>query len=196
MGGTFDPAHLGHLIAASEALYAFDLDRVLFVPAARPWQKSSYSDPEDRFLMTALATAGHRRFSVSRMELDRAGPTYTVDTMAALKETYAGDVSLFFILGADAALKIGSWVHIEGLSDLAEFIAVARPGFDLSHFEAEPGWPKVHVMEMPEIGISSSDIRARVRAGRPIDYLVPEDVARYIVERGLYAGLEERRVGA
>ncbi len=194
MGGTFDPIHVGHLISASEVLHEFDLERVLFVPAARPWQKSSYSHPEDRYLMTTLAAATHTRFSVSRIELDRQGPTYTVDTMAELKEIYAGDVSLFFILGADALLRLGSWVHIEGLADLAELIAVARPGFDLSGFRSEPGWPKVRIVEMPLVDISSTDIRARVRAGGPIDYLVPFEVARYIADHGLYAGIEEESI--
>lgn len=190
-GGTFDPIHIGHLVAASQALHVFKLGLVLFVPAARPWQKSCYSDPEDRFLMTSLSAACHKRFSVSRIELDRRGPTYTLDTMAALRDFYGSGVELFFILGADAALKLGSWRQIEGLFELTQLIVVVRPGYDLAGFELEPSWPEVKVMEMPHIDISSSGIRARVRAGQPIDFFVPPQAAGYIAERGLYADLRE-----
>lgn len=191
MGGTFDPIHLGHLIVASEVLHAFELDRVLFVPAARPWQKSSYADPEDRFTMTMLGASMHARFAVSRMELDRQGPTYTLQTMRALRDFYGAEVQLSFVLGADAALKLGSWAHIEGLGELADIIVVARPGFDLERFDPEPSWPKLRFAQVPAIDISSSDIRARVRAERPIDFLVPARVVRYINEHGLYRGQME-----
>lgn len=190
-GGTFDPIHTGHLAAASEALHVFDLGAVLFVPAARPWQKSSYSDPEDRYLMTCLAASEHKKFAVSRIELDRQGPTYTVDTLRVLREVYGPDVQLFFILGADALLKLGSWREIDGLADLAELIAVVRSGHDLGDFHPEPSWPKVSTLEMSRIDISSTDIRARVQMGKPIDFLVPPQAARYIAEQGLYRGLAE-----
>jgi nicotinate-nucleotide adenylyltransferase len=188
LGGTFDPIHVGHLIAASEALSDFNLDRILFVPTGRPWQKSKYSDAEDRFVMTCLAAASHPHFGVSRMELDRTGFTYTADTLEALRAFHGPDVELFFIIGADAAMKLGTWRGIERLAGLTEIVAVTRPGFELARLKPEPHWPKLRVMAMPSINISSSDIRARVREGRPIDYLVPDDVLLYIREHALYVG--------
>lgn len=195
MGGTFDPIHLGHLIAASEALSQLDLDRVLFVPTGRPWQKSRYSDAEDRFIMTSLAAASHPRFAVSRMELDRTGPTYSADTLEQLRLFHGPGIELFFIIGADAVLKLGTWHGLGRLRGLTEVVAMARPGFDLGALKPEPHWPKVGVMQMPGIDISSSDIRARVTAGRPIDYLVPADVMAYIREHGLYVTEPDRKLG-
>jgi nicotinate-nucleotide adenylyltransferase len=192
MGGTFDPIHLGHLIAASEALHAFELDRVIFVPTGQPWQKSNYSDAEDRFMMTSLAAAMHPCFAVSRMELDRKGATYTADTMRELRRFHGSDVTLFFIAGADAVAKVATWKKVEELAEEAEMIAVTRPGFELDDLPSDPSWPKTHVMEMPGIDISATDIRARVRMGRPIDFLVPPAVARYIRDHGLYVGSDER----
>jgi nicotinate-nucleotide adenylyltransferase len=189
LGGTFDPIHLGHLIAATEARHAFRLDRVLFVPAGKPWQKSEYSDAEDRFMLTTLAVSENPAFAVSRIELDRKGPTYTVDTLRELRDFY-GDVEFFFIGGADAVAQIGSWIGVEELGELASVIAIARPGFELDALEPKPGWPEIHLLEMPLIGISATDIRRRVRTQRPIDYQVPRAVASYIFERGLYQGIE------
>jgi nicotinate-nucleotide adenylyltransferase len=186
MGGTFDPIHLGHLIAASEVRHNFDLDRIMFVPTGQPWQKESFSDPEDRYQMTVLGAADNPCFAVSRMEIDRIGPTFTVDTLRALRDFHGPESSLYFILGADAALKLGTWHRVEGMEDLAEIVAVTRPGFDMSRLELQPGWPRLNVLSMPLIDISSSDIRERVRTGRPIAYQVPQSVERYIVERGLY----------
>lgn len=190
MGGTFDPIHLGHLVAASEAHSRFALDRILFIPAARPWQRSGYSDPEDRFLMTSLAAAGHRAFSVSRLELDRRGPTYTSETLKLLKEQH-GDAELFLILGADAAAGVPGWHHPEKVLELAGLIVPNRPGApaltaDIPH----------HPLEMPAIEISSTDIRNRVRSGRPIDFLVPDAVADHIWSSGLYVGSEPEVMGA
>ena len=189
MGGTFDPIHVGHLLAASEALHAFDLDRVLFVPAGKPWQKKDYSSAEDRFLMTSLAAGLHPRFAASRMELDRKGPTYTVDTLRELDEFYP-DLEMFLILGADAAAGLSSWYEPEAVAELAEVIAVTRPGFALER-AAEQGRHVVHNLEMPPIGISSTEIRRRVRAGAPIDFMVPIDVRSFIAENGLYVGTSE-----
>ncbi len=186
MGGTFDPIHIGHLVAASEALNVFRLDRVLFVPTGQPWQKTSYSDAEDRFMMASLGAATHRAFAVSRIELDRKGPTFTADTMRTLKEFHGPNISLFFILGADAALRLGTWRKVEGLADSTELIAVTRPGFALGQIEPNDTWPRIHTMEMPGIEVSATDVRMRVRAGKPIDYLVPAAVVSYIQERGLY----------
>ncbi|HEV3472266.1 MAG TPA: nicotinate-nucleotide adenylyltransferase [Actinomycetota bacterium] len=186
IGGTFDPIHVGHLVAASEALNAFSLDRVMFVPAGRPWQKSTHADPEDRFMMTTLAAAHHTRFSVSRIELDRKGPTYTVDTLATLKDFF--NAQTFFIAGADTVAELDTWHDVERLSELTEMIAVTRPGYSLDTNAKAPGWPKIHAMEIPGLDVSSTMIRARVAAGKPIDYLVPTDVARYISRLGLYVG--------
>lgn len=188
MGGTFDPIHLGHLVAASEALYRFGLDLVLFMPTGHPWQKQSYSDPEDRYLMTVLGTASNAHFAVSRMEIDRRGPTYTADTMEMLRDFHGAAVRLFFIAGADAAMKLSTWKKVERLAELAELIAVTRPGYRLKPPESAGRLPRVSVMEMPGIDISSSEIRARVAADQPIDYLVPAEVAEYIRKNGLYLG--------
>lgn len=186
IGGTFDPIHIGHLVAASEALNAFSLDRVMFVPAGRPWQKSTYADPEDRFMMTTLAAGHNARFSVSRIELDRKGPTYTVDTLATFKDFFGAQ--LFFIAGADTVAELGTWHRVEDLGELTEIIAVTRPGFSVDVGDMAAGWPKVHTMDIPGLDVSSTMIRARVAEGKPIDYLVPEEVARYIARLGLYVG--------
>ncbi len=187
MGGTFDPIHIGHLIAGSEALHAFSLDQVLFVPTGRPWQKSGYSDPEDRFMMTTLGADTHRCFAVSRMELDRRGPTYTADTMQQLYDFYRSEVELFFIAGADAISKLDTWERVDELGPRVEMVAVPRAGFDLDNLQPGDNWPQVHVMDMPMIDVSATQIRERVRLGRPIDFLVPPSVAAYIRRQGLYA---------
>ena len=186
MGGTFDPIHLGHLIIASEALHVFDLDRMVFMPTGHPWQKKARSDPEDRYLMTVLGTSGNPRFAVSRMELDRVGPTYTADTMAQLREFHGAATELFFVAGADAVMKLGTWERIESLGALAEIVAVTRPGFDLATLAPEPAWPRIRLMPTPALDISSTDIRMRASQGRPIDYLVPAEIVTYIREHGLY----------
>ncbi|MFN2488890.1 MAG: nicotinate-nucleotide adenylyltransferase [Actinomycetota bacterium] len=188
MGGTFDPIHVGHLVAASEVLFRFRLDLVLFVPTGQPWQKQSYSAAEDRYLMTVLGIASNTRFAASRMEIDRRGPTYTADTMEALRDFHGEDVELFFIAGADAAMHLSTWRKIARLAELAEVIAVTRPGFRLERVEAGPAMPEVHVLDMPAIGVSSSEIRERVATGQPIEYMVPDEVARYIRKNGLYVG--------
>jgi len=188
LGGTFDPLHLGHLVAASEALGRLELDRVLFVPTGQPWQKERFSDAEDRYLMCMLGTSSHPSFAVSRMELDRKGPTYTADTMEVLKGFHGDGAELYFIAGADAVLRLGTWIRLDRLAELAEVVAVTRPGFELDDLTIEEGWPPVHRMDMPAIGISATDVRRRVREGRPIDYLVPEVVRSYVREQGLYIG--------
>ena len=187
MGGTFDPIHYGHLVTAEEALEQFELEGVVFVPTGRPWMKEheAVSAAEDRYLMTVIATASNPAFSVSRIEVDRDGPTYTVDTLRALKAEM--DADLFFITGADAILEIVQWKEPQELFELAHFIAATRPGYDIAAFEATPGAKDaVTVMNIPALAISSTDIRARVRAGGPIRYLVPEGVKSYIEKAGLY----------
>jgi nicotinate-nucleotide adenylyltransferase len=191
-GGTFDPIHIGHLIAASEAMHSFSLDLVLFVPAGRPWQKDSFSDPEDRFTMTVLGTSSHERFAVSRTEVDRTGPTYTADTMEGLRDFYGADARLYFIIGADAVEKVDTWQGVERLVGLAEFIAVARPGAGDSLHPVNTSI-LVHKLAIPGVDISSTDVRARVGDGRPIDFLVPAPVADYIRRSGLYTAEREAR---
>ncbi|HEY7400726.1 MAG TPA: nicotinate-nucleotide adenylyltransferase [Actinomycetota bacterium] len=190
MGGTFDPIHYGHLVAAEEALEQFRLDEVVFVPTGQPWMKEHevVSPAEDRYLMTVIATASNPKFSVSRMEVDRDGPTYTVDTLRSLHEEQGAGTTLFFISGADAILEILQWREPEELFDLAHFIAATRPGYDLAHFEegATALASEVTVMHVPALAISSTDIRARIAGGHPIRYLVPEGVKSYVEKAGLY----------
>jgi nicotinate-nucleotide adenylyltransferase len=189
MGGTFDPIHHGHLVAAEEARWQFGLDRVVFVPTGQPWQKAAgVSDAEDRYLMTVIATASNPAFSVSRLEIDSPGPTYTVDTLRRLRSELSPDVRLFFVTGADAVLQILTWKDPDEVLALAELIAATRPGHDLADLaEKVPAAAgRVHPMRIPALAISSTEIRARVADGAPIQYLVPEGVARYIEKRGLY----------
>jgi nicotinate-nucleotide adenylyltransferase len=190
MGGTFDPIHHGHLLTAEEARWQFELDEVVFIPTGQPWMKSDreVSPAEDRYLMVVIATSSNPRFSVSRLEIEREGPTYTVETLRALREEHAGDVDLFFITGADAMLEIFQWKESEETLSLAHFIAATRPGYDLSTLEegALSEDPRVTIMTIPALAISSSDIRDRVNKGRPIRYLVPEGVQTYIEKAGLY----------
>jgi nicotinate-nucleotide adenylyltransferase len=188
MGGTFDPIHQGHLVAASEVAAAYTLDEVVFVPTGAPWQKADrdVTPAEDRYLMTVIATASNPQFSVSRVEVERPGPTYTVDTLKALRAERGDDTELFFITGADALAQIVSWESAEELASLAHFIGVTRPGHEL----ADPGFPEgtVSLVEIPAMAISSTDVRDRVGRGAPIWYLVPDGVVQYISKRGLYRG--------
>ena len=185
MGGTFDPVHHGHLVAASEVADRFALDEVLFVPTGLPWQKSTtiVSPPEDRYLMTVVATASNPRFSVSRVDIDRAGPTYTADTLADLHEQFPGS-QLYFITGADALSQILSWHKIDELFELAHFVGVTRPGYELADRHLPEG--VVSLVEVPAMAISSTDCRNRVAQGHPVWYLVPDGVVQYITKRNLY----------
>jgi nicotinate-nucleotide adenylyltransferase len=185
MGGTFDPIHNGHLVAASEVADQFGLHEVVFVPTGDPWQKADVqvTPGEDRYLMTVIATASNPRFSVSRVDIDRKGPTYTIDTLRDLRETYT-DAELYFITGADALERILSWKDIDEMFSLAHFIGVTRPGFTLSaeHLPRDT----VELIQVPAMAISSTDCRSRVAAGQPIWYLVPDGVVQYIAKRHLY----------
>lgn len=183
MGGTFDPIHHGHLAAASEVQRSFDLDEVIFVPTGQPYQKSGVSQAEHRYLMTAIATASNPRFTVSRVDIDRPGPTYTIDTLRDLRKSRP-DADLFFISGADAVAQILDWKNQDELWSLAHFVAVSRPGHPLSI----SGLPEqgVSSLEVPALAISSTDCRARVGRGYPVWYLVPDGVVQYISKHHLY----------
>ena len=188
MGGTFDPIHHGHLVAASEVQAWFDLDEVVFVPTGQPWQKADrvVSPAEHRYLMTVVATASNPRFTVSRVDIDRGGPTYTIDTLRDLAAVYP-DAQLFFITGADALGEIFTWRDAERLFELAHFVGCTRPGY-----ETDPsllaGIPteRLTLIEIPALAISSSDCRERRSAGEPVWYLVPDGVVQYIAKHDLY----------
>ncbi|MBF6331612.1 nicotinate-nucleotide adenylyltransferase [Nocardia transvalensis] len=192
MGGTFDPIHHGHLVAASEVANRFDLDEVIFVPTGQPWQKSrkKVSPAEDRYLMTVIATASNPRFSVSRVDIDRDKETYTVDTLRDLQQQFS-DADLYFITGADALASILTWQDWSELFELAKFVGVSRPGYELNidhleeHLRDSPA-DALTVIEIPALAISSSECRRRAAEGRPVWYLVPDGVVQYISKRHLY----------
>jgi nicotinate-nucleotide adenylyltransferase len=183
MGGTFDPIHLGHLVVASHAFHELRLDQVLFVPAGRPWQRPEFSPAEDRFVMTSLAAALHPGFAVSRMEIDRRGPTYTADTLEELHAFYGAGLEVSLLLGSDAAAGLSTWDRSERVLELSSVVVAQRPGH-----ERLPG---VHTLAAPELAVSASDLRRRVREGAPIDFLTPREVVRYIAENGLYQNTRE-----
>jgi nicotinate-nucleotide adenylyltransferase len=186
MGGTFDPIHNGHLVAASEVQQKFDLDEVIFVPTGMPWMKSGVTEREHRYLMTVIATAANPRFTVSRVDMERTGQTYTIDT---LRDIHADrpDADLFFISGADAIAQILEWKDVEQVWPLAHFVAVSRPGHPLSI----SGLPEqgVSLLEVPALAISSTDCRDRVSRGFPVWYLVPDGVVQYISKHHLYRSI-------
>ena len=190
MGGTFDPIHYGHLVTAEGALVRFELDSVLFVPTGQPWMKEDrdVSAPEDRYLMTVIATASNPRFHVSRIEIERDGPTYSVDTLRNLSDHYGDGTELYLITGADAILEIFHWKDPEEILGIAHVIAATRPGYDIARFEAEAPTrhPRITVLDVPALAISSTDVRERVRSGEPIRYLVPDGVKTYIEKSELY----------
>ncbi len=187
MGGTFDPVHHGHLVAASEVQSRYALDEVAFVPSGQPWQKTgtAVSPAEHRYLMTVIATASNPRFWVSRVDIDRPGPTFTIDTLRDMAGQQP-DAELFFITGADALEQILSWKDAAECFSLAHFIGVTRPGYTLSDAHVPPD--AVSVVDVPAMAISSSACRERVRAGQPVWYLVPDGVVQYIAKHRLYRG--------
>ena len=188
MGGTFDPVHHGHLVAASEAQAFFELDEVVFVPTGQPWQKQArqVSAAEDRYLMTVIATASNPRFWVSRVDIDREGPTYTIDTLRDLSAELT-DADLYFITGADALSDIFTWRDADELFDLAHFVGCTRPGvgLDTTVIDQLPQ-ERVTLLEIPALAISSTACRHRVHQLDPIWYLVPDGIVQYIAKRGLY----------
>ena len=186
MGGTFDPIHHGHLVAASEVGYFFSLDEVIFVPTGQPWQKEGrrVSPSEDRYLMTVIATASNPRFSVSRVDIDRPGPTYTIDTLRDLRSQRGPNAEFFFITGADALEQMMTWQDADELFKLAQFVGCTRPGHRLSGADLPDD--RVSLIEIPALAISSTNCRQRVEAGEPIWYLVPDGIVQYISKRNLY----------
>jgi nicotinate-nucleotide adenylyltransferase len=183
MGGTFDPIHNGHLVAASEVAQHFHLDEVVFVPTGQPYQKQNATPGEHRYLMTVIATASNPMFTVSRVDIDRGGPTYTIDTLRDLRAERP-DAELFFITGADAVEQILDWKNIDELWSLAHFVAVSRPGHTLTVSNLPQ--QVVSLLEVPALAISSTDCRARVGRGFPVWYLVPDGVVQYISKYHLY----------
>lgn len=187
MGGTFDPIHLGHLVTAEEARKELALDEVVFLPAGDPWQKAegSVTSAEHRYLMVVLATAPNPAFSVSRLEVDREGPTYTVDTLRSLRERLPDD-ELWFVTGADAILTILSWKDADECLRLASFVGATRPGYDLARAAELELDGRVQLLDVPALAISSSDVRARFAVDRAVRYLIPQEVEEYARKHGLY----------
>lgn len=189
-GGTFNPLHTGHLIIAQEVYDQFALDRVFFVPSARPPHKhqAALIAPEHRYAMTAIATQDDLRFEVSDIELQRPGPSYSIETLREFHRRYGPDCQLFFIIGADSLVEIGTWRNPDELFALCSVVVVPRPGVDLR--QAAPSWrDRALVVQSLQVDISSTDIRRRIEAGRSIRYLVPAGVEQYIREHRLYQAL-------
>jgi nicotinate-nucleotide adenylyltransferase len=192
LGGTFDPIHHGHLVAAEEAHYQLGLDRVLFLPAGRPPHKPMrpISPVHHRLRMLELAIAGKTYFTISRVDVERPGPHYTVDALGLLRAEWGPEVTFFFIEGSDSLADIATWYQPQRLIELCELAVVERPGSRMHLPQLEERLPgltaRIHWVQMPFLEISSSDVRARVRAGQPVSYLVPPAVEAYIVEQGLY----------
>lgn len=183
LGGTFDPPHLGHLVVAEVARVRLDLDEVQFVVAGSPWMKDEWSPAEDRLRMVELATTEVEPFLVNRTEVEREGPTYTAET---LEELHGADprCELFFLLGADAAQRLGEWKQIDRALDHAAFVVLSRPGYSLA--PDAPMLDRVRTLEVPQIGISSTDLRRRFREGDAVRFQVPDVVAAYVRDRRLY----------
>ena len=194
MGGTFDPIHMGHLVTAEEVRHEFHVDEVLFVPTGHPPHKSNINMTtcEHRYLMTVLATAANPYFKVSRIEIEREGVTYTIDTIKELKRIYGNEVQLYFITGADAVHKILSWKESAELLQICDFVAVTRPGYNKEELidqieELNKQYEtNIHFLEVPALAISSSDIRRRLNEMKPIKYLVPQEIENYIKKHELY----------
>lgn len=195
MGGTFDPIHIGHLMTAEEVRNEFGIDKVIFIPTGQPPHKDAHkvTHSEHRYLMSVLATVENPHFNVSRIEIDRPGTTYTVDTIKGIKESYGAGIKIYFITGADAVHEILTWERVEELMKICEFVAVTRPGYKRRQLKAkveelkESFECKVHYLEVPALAISSSDIRRRVQSFKPIRYLVTPAVEKYIHKFQLYS---------
>lgn len=191
MGGTLNPLHLGHLIIAEAALHARQLDRVIWMPAGDPPHKGDehLAPQEDRYAMTLLATASHPGFEVSRLELERQGPSFSLLTLQHFRQWVGAD-DLYFITGADTVLELLTWHRHEEVVRNCRFLAAERPGHDLSRLSQvlPPEYvARIEPLDVAGVDISSTEIRRRLRSGESIRYLVPEAVEAYIRKRGLYA---------
>lgn len=197
MGGTFDPIHYGHLVTAEAARSRFNLDSVVFVPSGKPPHKKDYpvTTSEHRYLMTVVAVVTNQYFDVSKIEIEREGYSYTIDTVKELRKMYP-DTELYFITGADAVLEIVTWKSMNEILDYCHLIAATRPGYELDGLRnslkgaAGKNIQKIHSIEVPALSISSTDIRKRVAHGKPIKYLLPESVEQYILKNNLYRELD------
>lgn len=201
MGGTFDPIHFAHLLIAEDVRRRFNLPRVLFMPCGHPPHKKDYeiSPAEDRYLMAVLATADNPHFGVSRLEIDRSTPSYTIDTIRALNHKLDDMGQLYFVTGADAVLDLPTWHEPDAVLDEAQVVAVSRPGFDLDRLEATLGAnraAKITAIQAPAMDISSTQIRQRIAAGLSVRYLTPKPVLEYIEKRGLYRPPDRNNRGA
>ena len=193
MGGTFDPIHCGHLILAEHSWEKFNLDKVLFVTAADPPHKpgQAAAGARHRHKMACLAVEGNDHFECSRIEIDRPGPSYTIDTIRQILVVYGNDTRVCLLVGADEALNLMAWRDPYGIQDLATIVVANRPGYSVEDsLRALPAdfAKALATLDMPGLDVSSTDLRERVRSGRSIRYLVPEAVERYIFETGLYRG--------
>jgi len=193
MGGTFDPIHIGHLVTAEAVRIEYSLDKVLFIPAANPPHKQDWqvTAAMHRYIMTVMATYSNPHFHVSAIELERPGLSYTIDTIKTLKDQFGGQTDFYFITGADAVQDLPTWERVHELLDLCHFIAATRPGCistldSVIKFFGQQGRKRIHRLATPELEISSTDIRERVKSGRSIKYIVPESVENYILKEGLY----------
>lgn len=193
MGGTFDPIHIGHLVTAEAVRNEYGLDKVLFIPAANPPHKQNQkvTPAIHRYIMTAMATYSNPYFHVSSIELDRPGPSYTIDTIYELIDKFGPQTEIYFITGADAIQEIPTWDRIEELLGVCQFIAATRPGCvpsvdNIKEYFGELGKDRIHRLNTPELEISSTDIRARIKKSYSIKYIVPESVENYIIKEGLY----------
>ena len=200
MGGTFDPIHFGHLLAAQEALVRLSLEQVIFVPTGNSYQKTyrHVTPAEERYMMTFLATLDNSNFSVSRVEIDREEPSHTIDTLREMRYWYTGqNVEFYFITGIDALMTMHTWAEYENIPDLCTIVAANRPGYDYEHYNLENLSEKVRSrvlrLEIPLLSISSTEIRHRVAAGENLRYLLPHSVEQYIYKRGLYRKEEKQK---
>lgn len=193
MGGTFDPIHIGHLVTAEAVRIEYGLEKVLFIPACHPPHKqgAQVTPVLHRYIMTVMATYSNPYFYASAIELERPGPSYSIDTVSKLIQQYGEHSEFYFISGADAVQELPTWEKIETLLTMCHFIAATRPGClngldDVIRYFGDQGRSRIHRLATPELEISSTDIRERVRSGRSIKYIVPESVENYILKEGLY----------
>jgi nicotinate-nucleotide adenylyltransferase len=195
MGGTFDPIHVGHLVTAEAVRIEYCLDKVIFIPAGTPPHKldSPVTPAIHRYIMTVMATYSNPHFFVSAIELERPGPSFTIDTLRAVVAQHDENTEFYFITGADAISELSTWNNVDQVLELCHFVAATRPGcistLDdvIEHFGAQ-GRERIHGLATPELEISSTDIRERVKRGRSIKYIVPESVESYILKEALYIG--------